>query len=369
MRSVALVLAAAAAPQHAGAHCTSPLLDVVLPFIGASSLNYLPGALLGKLQNKCADGHCPTVPMKGCDVQSVDDLNCETPEIFSDGIKLGTDTICDAGCDDWPCKAGCDGLDVGICEGADFVLCKVGCLGIKPCVHNCEKAIVDPCKKKLINECSDNCEEAFHNCKSNCKKALTMEISADFVRLRRAVSSLSVADFQVDCSGNGVFKPLTFNATTSVHIDDGALELRVHTKDAGISSTNGISIDHLKLTLDLPISGSVQCGPFAHNIEITVGQSSVADFDLDVEMDLDKTLKTISSVICLNLPFCKDAIKDAISKGIRNNIHDKVPEALAKEIAPMLQELANQAKCPHMDDEELARAAAIEGSEPTTAIV
>jgi len=333
-------------PQHVLADCSSPLVDTALHLFNVSNIADLPGTLLKDIQGRCASGNCPNVTLPGCDTESVDDLVCEVP-VFEVGVKIGTDTICDTACDDWPCKVGCQGIDVGICYGADFVLCKVGCLGITKCVDACEHTIVDPCKKTLIDECDANCEDAFSSCKTGCEKELTLDISAYFERLQHVVSSLAINEFDVDCAGNGLTSPLIFNASTSVGIEDLGLALKIHTKDVSIGTTTTVDLDHLKIDLSMPINGSVQCGLLKRqkNIQIAIGDAHVDDFDLNLDVN-NNVFHTIASVVCLDLPFCKDAIQNAINDAIKRAIVDNVPDALAEAIAPVLQGVVDVLECP-----------------------
>lgn len=333
-------------PSHVWADCSSPLVDTVLHLFNVSNIGDLPETLLDDIQGRCTSGNCPNVTLPGCGAQSVDELVCEVP-VFEVGVKIGTDTICDVACDDWPCKVACNGIDVGICYGADFLLCKVGCLGISKCVDKCEAAIVDPCKKHLIDGCSDGCEKAFSSCKSGCENELTLEITGYFERLEHVVSSLAIHKFDVDCHGNGLTSPLIFNASTSVGIEDLGLALKIHTKDVSIGTTTTVSLAHLKVDLSMPINGSVQCGLLKRqkNIDIDVGDATVDAFDLNLDVN-NNALHTIASIVCLDLPFCKDAIQNAIDNAIQRVIVENVPDALAQAIAPALQGAVDVASCP-----------------------
>ena len=70
-------------------------------------------------------------------------------------------TACDVACKGiaktLACDLTCEGIDTDICKGSKWILCKAGCLGIKSCVHKCEKKIVDPCKHNLVDKCEDKC--------------------------------------------------------------------------------------------------------------------------------------------------------------------------------------------------------------------
>jgi len=343
-------------PQHVWADCSSPLIDSFLHLFNVSSIDDLPETLLQDVQQKCASGNC-TVNLPGCGAQSVDDLECEVP-VFDVGVKIGTDTVCDIACDDWPCKVACQGIDVGICWAGDFVLCKVGCLvgGIfdHHCLEQCEKTIVDPCKKVLIDDCSAGCEKTFASCKNGCEKELTLDITAYFEKLEHVVSSLAINNFGVDCHGNGLTKPLVFSANVSAGIEDLGMALKIHTKDVSIGTTTTISLEQLKVDLTLPVNGSVQCGIFKkkNHIDINIGDTSVDAFDLNFDVN-NKAFSTIAAVICLDLPFCKNAIQDAIDDAIKLAIKEFVPAALAKMISPAIQAVVDLAECPGSIDEEV----------------
>merc|ERR1712046_123864 len=135
-------------------------------------------------------------------------------------------------------------------------------------------------------------------------------------RLQRIITSMNVSSLDVNCSGNGITSALSFQANTALHVGDAALSLKIHTLDAGISTSNDINLEKITVTVAAPLSGYVDCGIMAHNITITVGQPSVTDFDLDVDLQLDKALQTIAAVVCADLPFCKDAIKSKLSSTI-----------------------------------------------------
>jgi len=348
----AFVVSMAVLPQQVWAgDCSSPLIDSVLHLFNVSSIEDVPEVLLHDVQNKCASGNC-TVNLPGCGAQSIDDLNCEVP-VFDVGVKLGTDTICDVACDDWPCKVACNGIDVGICWGADFVLCKAGCIvgGIfdHHCLAQCEATIVDPCKQHLIDDCSAGCEKTFASCKSGCEKELTMKITGSFERLEHVVSSLAINNFDLDCHGNGLTKPLVFNASVSAGIEDLGMALKIHTKDGIIGTTTTISLEHLKVDLTMPINGSVQCG-FRKNIDIHVGDTSIDAFDLNFDVN-NKAFSDIAAIVCLDLPFCKNAIQDAIDDAIQLAIKEFVPPALAKMISPAIQAVVDVVECPGSIDE------------------
>lgn len=342
----AFIVSVVALPQTIRADCSSPLVDTVLRLFNVSSIDTLPETLLDDIQGKCESGNCPTVTLPGCDAESVDDLVCEVPVVEED-VKIGTDAICDIACDGPDlvlCKLGCGGIDASLCWGTDFVLCKVGCLGFRGCIHACEHAIVDPCKKHLVDQCEESCDNVFAACKNGCENELTLKINLLFERLEHVISSLAIHNFDLDCHGNGLISPLTFNLNASVGIENLGVGLKVHTKDLSIGTNTKIDLDQLKLDLTLPVSGSVQCG-FKNDIDITVGDASVDAFDLNLDVN-NKAFRTIAALICLDLPFCKHGIEDGINNAIRKVIVDNVPKALAKSIAPALQSVVDVAKCP-----------------------
>jgi hypothetical protein len=114
-----------------------------------------------------------------------------------------------------------------------------------------------------------------------------------------------------------------------------------------------MDLKSLRLDLSMPFNGSVQCGLLKRqkNIDITIGNASVDAFDINLDVN-NNVFHTIASIICLDLPFCKNAIQDAIDGAIQKVIEDTVPGALAKQIAPALQAIADMAKCPGSADEE-----------------
>lgn len=310
--------------------------------------------LLTKVQDDCKGGKCPHVPVGTCSDQSVDDIQCPMP-VADTSVKLGTDAICDTGCDDWPCKAACQGIDVGICYSADWVLCKAGCLGIPSCVHKCEKTIVDPCKTKLIHQCKDKCEAAFTKCKKQCEKTLTMDIGIEFDRMQRAVTSSSLSSLDINCSGNQLIAdPLLFNASMEFALGDVSVDLKIHTLDAGIRSTNGLTLDKIALVARLPFNGKMNC-VFRKEIDVHMGSVEITSLNLDVDLHLEKSLDTIVAVVCVGLPFCKDAIKKAISNTIKNEIEKQVPKQMAQQLTQVLQGLTSKLQCPkiHLPSQEL----------------
>lgn len=342
--ALSLLLLSQCMPHVLGS-CATPLVRIIETWYRTSTLDDLARHFLADVQDKCKDGKCPRVAVGKCQNESADDINCPM-KVAEEKVKLGTDAICDAGCNDWPCKAGCEGVDVGICYGADYVLCKAGCLGISSCVHKCEHAIVDPCKQKLIHECEDKCEAAFRDCKDKCEKSLTMEIGVEFDRMQRAVTSLVIDSLDVNCTGNQILKdPLFFNASAILKLGDVALELKVHTMDAGISSINGLTLDKVMLTTKLPFSGNMNC-VLSDEMLVNVGSVAITSLNLDVDLHLQSSVDKIVAVICADLPICKDAIKDAISKAIKDEIENQVPKQLAQQLTQILQGLAAKLECP-----------------------
>lgn len=334
--------------------CSNAATYIIEKAFGVSSIQGIAVKLLGKVQDECTANKCPEVNVaSNCKSQSLDDINCEMKDIFSTSLKLGTDDICNAGCDDWPCKAGCNGIDTAICKTSDWVLCKAGCLGISSCVHKCEHAIVDPCVHELIDKCSQKCEVAFGNCKTECDKKLTMQISGDFERLQRVITSANVSSLDLNCSGNGITSALSFGGNVALQVHNAALSIKVHTSDAGISTTNTVDLDTIALTVSAPISGIFDCHVLFHdkdNLTMTVGQAVVSSLNLDVDLKLDKTLDTIAAVVCAGLPFCKDAIKSKIAKIIKDEIVKQVPPQVASHLQPVLQKLASELRCPKLPD-------------------
>jgi hypothetical protein len=369
MRNVllfALGAVAVTASDTAGGNCTDPIIKTVEWYFKAPDLKGVANTLLGKVQADCkagGGGLCERVDVSSdCKNQSINDINCEMKNIFSTSVKLGTDDICDAGCDDWPCKAGCNGLDTGICYTSDWILCKAGCLGISSCVHKCEHAIVDPCKQKLIDDCSKKCEATFSKCKSACLSKLTMQISGDFERLQNAITSMSISTLDVNCShGWGIPPPLEFQSKAAVSINGAALDLKVHISDVGIDTTTAVNLQKIAMTLAVPLSGDLKCELLSSSDHVTVqvGQPTVTDFNLDVDLTLDKTLDTIAAVACADLPFCKDAIKKQISSTIKSQIESQVPKQIAANLQPALQKTVSQLKCPKLEKQAHADDAAV----------
>jgi len=337
-------------PNTASGHdnCSSTVLGFVEAFEKVSSLQGVATKLLNKTQDQCKSNKCPQVNLgSSCQHQSIDDIRCNMKDIYSTRIDVGTDDVCTPGCDDWPCKAACQGIDVGICYGADWLLCKFGCLGISSCVHKCEHAIVDPCKKKLIDECSDKCEHAFHQCYDKCEEALTLKVSLDFERLDRVVTSMSVPSLNAICIGDGLYSPLKFQATAAIRISDADLSLTVHASDVGTSTTNAVDLHNIDFTLDVPLSGELDCISHPQRVSMNIGQLTVPSFKFDVNVQLDHIIQTLTEIACASLTVCTDAIKGKISKLIKDEISKEFAE-VPKVLQPAIQHLFSNLKCPHM---------------------
>lgn len=328
--------------------CNNPLVKIIETAFNASDPFDLAHKVLSSIQTACAAGNplCPRINYRGCKNQSVDDIHCELLDIFSASEDIGGDAVCDVGCDDWPCKAACQGIDVGICFGADWILCKAGCLGISSCVHKCEAAIVDPCKQKLITDCSDKCEAAFADCKIKCKKELSLDVSGNFERLHRLLSSMRVDRLDLACEGSGILNPLFINATIAIGLGDVALDLQVKLEDAGITSTNALGLHAITLDLEVPFQAELLCNRHTQMMNFTIGAPSLMGFDLDVDLKLDDWISTLVTVFCLGLPFCKDAIKDGLSSTLKKVLVGEVPGFAATAVGEVLRELARQATCP-----------------------
>merc|ERR1712006_3289 len=104
-----------------------------------------------------------------------------------------------------------------------------------------------------------------------------------------------------------------------------------------IGTTTTISLEQLRVDLSLPVNGSVQCGllPKQKNIDIHIGDTSIDAFDLNFDVN-NKAFSTIAAVVCLDLPFCKDAIQDAIDDAIKVAIKTFVPPVMSKLITPAI---------------------------------
>jgi len=240
--------------------------------------------------------------------------------------------------------------DGNICYGADWIFCKAGCLGISSCIDKCEKALVDPCKKKLIDACDDGCETKFNKCHQKCEESLIMDIGIEVDRMQGALSSMSLTSLDVNCTGDQFSNiPMLFNASITPTLVDVMVDLKVHTKAAGISTTNGITLDKVTLTTNVPMTGKVNC-VYADSKEmhINVGAVTIKALGLDVNLQLDKSLDTIVGVICVGLPFCTDAIKDAISKAIKVQIQTVLPKQIEQQLTQVLQGVTSKLQCPHI---------------------
>lgn len=289
MRSVLTWSLAVLAPT-VRADCSSPLVDTALKYFGVDSIEDLPGTILNDVQTACTNGNCPNVTLPGCASESVDDLLCEVP-VFDTTVKLGTDVICDVAC-------------------------------FAP---------------QLL----------FPNCKADCEKELSLQITGDFERLSHLVSSLVINQFDLDCHGNGLTSPLAFNASTVVGIQDLGLSLKIHTLDLSIGTTTTIDLSQLKVIVSLPLSGSVQCGLLKRqkNITIEVGEAHVDSFDLNLDVN-NNVIHDVSKVVCLGLPFCENTIQGAIDDAITLVIKTFVPGELGKIITPVLQSVTDGLECP-----------------------
>jgi hypothetical protein len=138
---------------------------------------------------------------------------------------------------------------------------------------------------------------------------------------------------------------LLFNASAVLALGDVSVDLKIHTVDAGISSTNGLILDKVALTASVPFNGELNC-VFSKEIDVNVGSVKITSLNLDVDLHLQKSLDTIIAVICADLPFCKDAIRSAISKAIKNAIEKEVPTQMALQLTQVLQGLTSKLKCP-----------------------
>lgn len=302
---------------------------------------------LHHVQQLCGEKKCPTIDFAGCKNQSVDDIACSA-SMYSGDTKIGTDAICNSGCSSWPCKAGCEGIDVGICEGSDYILCKAGCLGIHSCVTKCEDALVKPCRQKLIHECSDKCEAAFQSCSANCQKELTMTTCLQLQRAQGAVSSMILRSLDTNCTGDAIQESMKLNASADVLVTDLAVDLKVRTEDIGIGAEHSLQLRHVSLDLVLPFVGEAICNDDVEAVNVTVGTPVINIANLNADFQLDSTLQSIANVICVGLPVCKDAIKTGITRTIKKSIYQKVPAALAGLLKKVLQDLAKGARCPNL---------------------
>merc|ERR1712118_212451 len=108
--------------------------------------------------------------------------------------------------------------------------------------------------------------------------------------------------------------------------------------------------------MSIPFMGMVHCSVFKHDVDIDVGSPAVLEFNLDVDLQLDKALDTIASVVCAGLPFCKDAIKGAIAKAIKDQIVKAVPPLAARQVGSLLNSVLKTTKCPKLEYSSMARA-------------
>jgi len=337
---------------------SSPIINTIDKLFNVSDPEALIQKFIAIEQNNCALGDCPKLPIPACDEpQSLDDVECSIP-VYSGAIKIGTDLICNTGCDDWPCKVACDGIDVLICETSDLILCKVGCLGIPSCVHACEDAIYEPCKQALVKDCSDQCEAAFNDCHEGCERELSLQVDLSMERLSGIISSMAAFGLDLNCTGDGFIRPLKFDGATSIQIDGLGLDMKLYTKDIGISSTQHLVLENLKMTLGLPFSGVFDCVRHS-DLSITIGDVAIEDFDLNADLQLDKGLEVISDIICLGLPFCEDFLKDAINSALKGVVVNVVPGLVAQQIAPLLNDVLGNLTCPDMGDVEPPEADAV----------
>lgn len=332
------------ATVSAEAKCDNPLVSVIDAFFNVSNPLGLTQAMLGQVQAECAAGDCPTVQLgSGCSNVSVDALDCTIPDVFETMEHLsGGDKMC---------GATCGGINKAVCHGTELAACKAGCFGIfyKKCHHKCEDKLIKPCEKRLVDDC-----------KKKCESRLDVDVTADFVRLDNAVSSMSVPDTgEIQCSGNGLLEPLRFSSTVAVELTDATVALRLHTKEHLVEAarhkedTVDITLNNVRMRLAVPISGSAHCGFFSQSVEVTTGKSSVTNFDLDVHLDLDKRLEALSMPICLAYlgadPSCAGNVKSTLAKAIKDAILANVPAQAAAYVDTALAGLVKKAHCPSMD--------------------
>jgi len=210
---------------------------------------------------------------------------------------------------------------------------------------------VDPCVKYLIDDCKSGCESAFTSCKNGCENELTLDLNVKIEKLEHLVSSLAVNELTIDCKGNAVITPLKLDMNISTGIEDLDVDLQLHTKDVGIGTTTTLSLEQLKVGLSLPVNGSIQCG-LRKNIDIHIGDTTVDEFDLNFDVN-NKAFNDVAAVICLDLPICKDAIRDAIDDAIRAAIKDLTPPILAKLVTPIVQGVVDKfSTCPKLEPDE-----------------
>jgi len=120
------------------------------------------------------------------------------------------------------------------------------------------------------------------------------------------------------------------------------------------SSLGSHSARAIALVARLPFNGKMNC-VFRKEIDVHMGSVEITSLNLDVDLHLEKSLDTIVAVVCVGLPFCKDAIKKAISNTIKNEIEKQVPKQMAQQLTQVLQGLTSKLQCPkiHLPSQEL----------------
>mmetsp|Transcript_33975 Transcript_33975/g.57068 ORF Transcript_33975/g.57068 Transcript_33975/m.57068 type:complete len:218 (+) Transcript_33975:127-780(+) len=101
--------------------------------------------------------------------------SAHSPALTLEAVPSNGGEVCTISCNGITeavaCDAGCEGIDKGLCKGAEYILCKAGCLGFKSCVHTCERTIVKPCEEELVKGCHHRCiTDVVKPCESECKK-------------------------------------------------------------------------------------------------------------------------------------------------------------------------------------------------------
>jgi hypothetical protein len=312
--------------------------------------------VISLIQKQCEGGECIQDFGGECGEQDIDDIECEA-QLFDVPVKLGADTICGVACTDLACKVACDDVDATVCYTEDFAVCKLDCLAVsildKHCVEQCEHLIVDPCKKILVDDCRKTCDKVFDTCHNLCENELTMQLTAKIEKLEHLVSSLEVSNLDLDCSGNAITKPLKLDMNVSTGINDLDVALQIHTKDAGIGTTVNLALEQLTVGLTVPVNGSIICG-LRKDIDIHIGETTVDNFDLNFEIN-NKAFADIASIICLDLPLCKDAISDAIDDAIKLAIKEFTPPILARLVTPIVQGVVDKflGSCPKIEPEDM----------------
>jgi len=282
--------------------CNIALVWAAEKYWGVSSLQGVAQKVLEGYQHDCAAGKCATVDIqKGCTNQSIDNITCDM-EIFNESMQLGTNEIC---------------------YGADWILCKAGCLGFSACVKACEHAIVDPCLDEL-----------------------TLRMRTNLLQLQNGTSSMTVSALEVNCSGDGIVDALSFNASSKVHISNASFLLKAQTTDAGISSTNNVDLHEVSMDVEVPFSGYVDCGVFTHYMNMSFGTPTTTNIAMDVGLQFDDFINDIAGVVCAHLSFCKDAIKDEITSFVKSQLVENMPAVVASQLHPVLARVASQLKCP-----------------------